>query len=48
MLYDAKVYLETTDLFAWTAVIVILSVLIEKLFSKLMELGAEKWGGAGE
>ena len=48
MLYDAKVYLETTDLFAWTAVIVVLSVLIEKLFSKLMEQGARKWGGAYE
>ena len=48
MLYDAKVYLETTDLFAWTAVIVILSVLIEKLFAKLMEKGAKKWGGAYE
>ena len=48
MLYDAKVYLETTDLFAWTAVIVILSVLIEKLFSYLMRLFAGKWGGQVE
>lgn len=30
-LYNAKVYLETTDLFAWTAVIILLSVLLEKL-----------------
>lgn len=44
-LYDAKVYLETTDLFAWTVVIVVLSVLIEKLFTKLIELAAKKWGG---
>lgn len=28
-LYNAKVYLDTVDLFAWTAVIVLLSVLIE-------------------
>lgn len=29
-LYEAKVYLETVDLFAWTVVIVVLSVLFEK------------------
>ena len=31
MISDAKSYIETTDLFAWTAVVVILSVAIEKL-----------------
>lgn len=31
-LYEAKVYLETPDLFAWTLVIVCLSVLFEKSF----------------
>jgi len=30
-LYNAKIYLETTDLFAWTAVIIILSILLERL-----------------
>ena len=30
MISDAKSYIETTDLFAWTAVVVILSVIIEK------------------
>ena len=30
-LYDAKVYLETPELFAWTATVIILSVIIEKL-----------------
>ena len=29
-LYDAKIYLETTDLFAWTFVVVILSIILEK------------------
>ena len=29
-LYEAKVYLETADLFAWTAVIVCISVILEK------------------
>ena len=32
MLYKAKIYLETADLFAWTLAIVIISVLFEKLF----------------
>lgn len=31
-LYNSKVYLETTDLFAWTVVIIILSIVLEKLF----------------
>lgn len=29
-LYNSKVYLETTDLFAWTAVIIIMSAVLEK------------------
>ncbi len=44
-LHNAKVYLETEELFAWTAVIVVLSVIIEKLFSFLMSKAAGKWGG---
>jgi NitT/TauT family transport system permease protein len=31
-LYLAKTYLETADLFAWTLVIILLSIAIEKLF----------------
>lgn len=31
-LYDAKIYLEMPELFAWTATIIVLSMLIEKLF----------------
>lgn len=30
-LFDSKVYLETTDLFAWTIVVILLSFLLEKL-----------------
>ncbi len=29
-LYNAKIYLETTDLFAWTAVVILLSFVIER------------------
>lgn len=39
MLYDAKVYLEISDLFAWTAVIVAVSVGFEKLFLYAVKKG---------
>ncbi len=38
MLYRAKIYLETADLFAWTVVIIILSKLLEALVSLLLKL----------
>lgn len=37
-LYEAKVYLNSADLFAWTAVIILVSVLFEKLFTALLKL----------
>lgn len=40
-LYNAKVYLETVDLFAWTAVVILLSM----LFEKLIVLGVRKISG---
>lgn len=36
-LYQAKIYLETTDLFAWTVTIVVISILFEKLFLLLLD-----------
>lgn len=36
MLYDAKVYLEISDLFAWTLVIIAVNILFEKLFTRLL------------
>lgn len=36
-LYTAKVYFETPDLFAWTAVVVAVSVVFERTFLKLLE-----------
>ena len=36
MLYDAKVYLEIGDLFAWTLVIVLISVSFEWAFTRLL------------
>jgi len=38
-LYYSKLYLEIPDLFAWTIVIIVLSLLLEKLLGKLFRLG---------
>lgn len=38
MLYRAKLYFETGDLLAWTAIIITVSVLFEKLFMLLLRL----------
>ncbi len=42
MLYNAKVYLETPELFAWTLVIIVLSVVVEQVILRLV-----KWMLAG-
>ena len=44
-LYSAKVYFQTPDLFAWTAVIVAVSVVFEKLFLALIDALVRKAGG---
>ena len=44
-LYTAKVYFQTGDLFAWTAVIVAVSVIFERLFLRLVDAAARKAGG---
>ncbi len=36
-LYESKIYLETADLFAWTATVVLLSVGMEALFALLLK-----------
>ncbi len=41
-LYTAKVYFQTPDLFAWTAAIVAVSAVFERLFLKLVDLAAGK------
>ncbi|HKL58931.1 MAG TPA: ABC transporter permease subunit [Sphaerochaeta sp.] len=37
MLYQAKIYLDTPDMFAWTLVIIIISVWFEKFFLMLLD-----------
>ena len=44
-LYTAKVYFETADLFAWTAVIVLLSAVFEKLFLLIIDALTAQIGG---
>lgn len=44
-LYTAKVYFQTPDLFAWTAVIVAVSVVFEKLFLALIDALVRKADG---
>lgn len=41
-LHDSKIYLETVDTFAWTAVVVLLSVLLEKAVIRLTAKGGRK------
>lgn len=41
-LYQAKVYLDTPDLFAWTVVIIVISLLFEKVFLGLVDLAVRK------
>lgn len=42
-LYHSKIYLETADLFAWTVVVILLSVLLEKIFVILLGRINRKW-----
>ncbi len=44
-LYEAKIYLETADMFAWTITVVLLSWLSEKLFLLLVNGAAELVSG---
>lgn len=44
-LYESKIYFMTEDLLAWTVVIVLVSVLFEKLFLQLMRAGFDRWEG---
>jgi NitT/TauT family transport system permease protein len=47
-LYFSKLYLETPQVFAWTAVVVVLSVGLEKILKKSVVKVAEKYGVQGK
>ena len=38
-IYDSKIYLETPKMFAWTAVVIILSIIIEKIMVLILRRG---------
>ena len=46
-LHASKIYLETTDLFAWTAVVIFLSFLLERAFALGMRRAAARLNGSG-
>ena len=49
MLYESKLYWETQDLFAWTAVVIICSLIIEKvLIASIAALGRKYTPGGGK
>ena len=39
--YYSKIYMESPDLFAWTAMVILLSFVLEKLISRLLGEGKE-------
>ncbi len=43
-LYDSKIYLETAELFAWTAAVIIISMCLEKLFGAVYARAAKRGG----
>ena len=44
MIYESKLYLETTDLFAWTATVIVLSLLIERGLLTLIQRPGKRRG----
>jgi len=46
-LYNSKIYLETMDLFAWTAVVIALSILLERGFVRLVSLAGRRYNVPG-
>ena len=44
MIFESKLYLETTDLFAWTLTVILLSLLIEKTLLRLVRRTGRKDG----
>lgn len=49
MIYESKLYLETVDLFAWTLVVILCSLVIEKvLMAAIGRLGRDSAAGGGQ
>ena len=44
-IFEAKLYLETTELFAWTLAVIVLSLIIERILLRLVGGMGRKGGG---
>ena len=44
-IYESKLYLETTELFAWTLTVILLSLLIERVLLRVIRTESRKGGG---
>lgn len=44
-IYDSKIYMETADTFAWTIIVVLLSVVLEKIMTAFMNRAELKYNG---
>lgn len=44
-LYESKIYLETVDVFAWTVVVIIMSLILEKVILRLLAVLFKNGGG---
>lgn len=42
-IYNSKIYIETADLFAWTTVVIVMSVLLERLMVAIMKKVGQKY-----
>lgn len=42
-IYNSKIYIETADLFAWTAVVIVMSVILEHLMVMVMKRVGQKY-----
>ena len=47
MIYGSKMYLETTDLFAWSAVVIVLSVIIENVICAALSRAGRRYERQG-
>jgi len=47
MIYDSRIYFQTINLFAWTIAVLVVSVVIVKIVSKLLNYASERLAGVG-
>jgi NitT/TauT family transport system permease protein len=45
MIFESKMYMETVDLFAWTLVVIVISLVIETVLLKTLKQISKKYNG---